>query len=209
MGGQLTDNAAALRMFFTDDIYLAGAEEELSSAEPVHAAVIAEAVVVQEPVAATVIAETAIVQEPVAEIPVVPAMLVAAAVKADFKYLGKNQKNVLIIVNDSENEVSSDRGKELLRNIVKAIQLTANDFALLNYSSYRGTGFPELTTFFSSKLVLIFGVTGPELGIAPHPLHTIIKEAAAQVVFAGNLDLLAADQNGKKTLWGSLKQLVI
>jgi len=191
MGEQLTDNAAALRMFFTEDIYLVGTE-------PLGLPVQTVPATNPEPARAP-------------EVAVIPAGLSPAPVivKTEFKYLGKNQKNVLIIVNDQQNEVSSDRGKELLRNIVKAIQLSASDFALVNYSAYKGAQFTEMTTFFSSKLVMIFGVQPSLLGLGDQPKNIIFMEAATQVVYADNLDLLAEDQLGKKTLWGSIKKLSI
>lgn len=192
MGEQLTDNAAALRMFFTEDIYLLGTEP-LSVSEK------------------TVPATDSLPAQATTEVAVLPeaASPVAVTAKTVFKYLGKNQKNVLIIVNDQQNEVSSDRGKELLRNIVKAIQLSANDFALVNYSAYEGVQFTEMTSFFSSKLVMIFGVQPSLLGLSDQPKHIIFMEAATQVVYSDNLDLLAEDQTGKKTLWGSIKKLSI
>ena len=191
MGEQLTDNAAALRMFFTEDIYLVGTEPLSLPVQTVPATN-------PEPARAP-------------EVAAIPAGLSPAPVtaKTEFKYLGKNQKNVLIIVNDQQNEVSSDRGKELLRNIVKAIQLSASDFALVNYSAYKGAQFTEMTTFFSSKLVMIFGVQPSLLGLGDQPKNIIFMEAATQVVYADNLDLLAEDQLGKKTLWGSIKKLSI
>jgi len=192
MGEQLTDNAAALRMFFTDDIYLVGTEPLNVPVQTVPATDSAPAQATPE----------------VAAMPAV-ASPVPVTAKTEFKYLGKNQKNVLIIVNDQQNEVSSDRGKELLRNIVKAIQLSANDFALVNYSAYEGAQFTEMTTFFSSKLVMIFGVQPSLLGLSDQPKNMIFMEAATQVVYADNLDLLAEDQVGKKTLWGSIKKLSI
>ena len=191
MGEQLTDNAAALRMFFTEDIYLVGTEPLSLPVQTVPATN-------PEPARAP---EVAAISAGLSPAPI--------TAKTEFKYLGKNQKNVLIIVNDQKNEVSSDRGKELLRNIVKAIQLSANDFALVNYSAYEGAQFTEMTTFFSSKLVMIFGVQPSLLGLSDQPKNMIFMEAATQVVYADNLDLLAEDQVGKKTLWGSIKKLSI
>ena len=176
MGVQLTDSAEALRLFFTEDIYLVNSDERVvPAAEPKITAIIAA------------VPET-----------VVPAV---------FKYLGKNQKNVLILVNDLVNDVSTERGRELLRNLVKALQLTANDFALLNYANHAKVTFEELHGFFSSRLVLAFGVSPVHLGLADLPLHMISLHGAAQLVFTGNLDQLAIDQEGKKILWGSLKQI--
>jgi len=175
MGDQLSNSADALRMFFTDDIYLVPEDKNR--------------------VAVTTV---------LAEKEVVPVMAPAVV---DFKYLGKNQKNVLILVKDSQNDVSSERGRELLRNIVKALQLTANDFALLNYAAYANTPFDSLHQFFSSKLVLAFGVQATELGLGDKLPNTLVLEQQIQMVFSQNLDLLAEDQQGKKSLWGSLKQI--
>jgi hypothetical protein len=183
MDGQLTTDAAALRLFFTDDIYLVNSEEQLPPVK-------------QEALNVT---PSAVIQAPS---DAVPAEIV-------FKYLGKNQKNVLILVNDGQYEVSTDAGKELLRNIVKAIQLSANDFALLNYSGYEQVKFPELAGFFSSRLVMAFGVTALQLGLPEHPKNVLVKQESTQFVFSDNLDLLVADQQGKKTLWTCLKQLTI
>lgn len=199
MGEQLTTSAEALRLFFTEDIYLVDSEDKiLSAAQPeLKSAPVIEVVIPvveqQIPVINAVVAE---VKTPVAEAVV-------------FKYLGKNQKNILILVNDAGNDVSTDKGKELLRNIVKALQLTANDFALLNYAAYANTGFEELKSFFNSKLIFAFGVTPLHLGLGEQPLNEIIMQGAAQLIFSANLDQLADDQTGKKILWGSLKKLSI
>jgi len=173
MGDQLTTSAAALRMFFTDDIYLVSGEE----------------------IRVSTLAVDSDEKERETAQPVV------------FKYLGKNQKNVLILVNDQHYDVSTERGRELLRNIVKALQLTANDFALLNYHPYQDQDFAALTGFFSSKLVMAFGVGPLQLGLPDYPANTIVMEGQVQLVFSKDLDLLSDNQNEKKALWGSMKKI--
>ncbi|MGY0040125.1 hypothetical protein [Pedobacter sp. NJ-S-72] len=207
MGEQLTTSAEALRLFFTEDIYLVNSDNKILSEIPAEAKstpvieIAIPVIEVEKPVVESLIS----VAIPVIE--VVEAASVARTVA--FKYLGKNLKNILILVNDDQNDVSTDRGKELLRNIVKALQLTANDFALLNYAAYRNTGFDELKIFFKSNLILSFGVTPLHLGMDSQPVNEIIMRDAAQLIFSANLDQLADDQTGKKTLWGSLKKLSI
>lgn len=220
MGEQLTTSAEALRLFFTEDIYLvnnddkiiAAAQPELKLApvpvleNPVHVA--ANAVhVTADPIVEVVVP---VIAQQVSEIKIAVAEVKTPAAEAVvFKYLGKNQKNILILVNDTVNEVSTDKGRELLRNIVKALQLTANDFALLNYAAYASTGFEEFRNFFKSNLVFAFGVTPLHLGLGEQPVNEIIMQGAAQLIFSGNLDQLADDQAGKKALWASLKKLSI
>jgi len=185
MGDQLTTSAAALRMFFTDDIYLVSGDEQVTVTS------LAE----QDTAAAVEAIATA----------VLPATPLAPA--ADYKYLGKNQKNVLILVKDGQHDVSTERGRELLRNIVKALQLTANDFALLNYHHYDNQQLAALTGFFSSKLVMAFGVGPQQLGLSAHPDNTLVMDGKIQLVFSKNLDMLADNQAEKKVLWGSLKKI--
>lgn len=243
MGVQLMDNAAALRMFFTDDIYLVG-EDIIAAPEAVDTPAVTETAAGGElvvpppsvviPVAPVVSAMPVIQETPaIPELPVIPVVPVVAespvhaAVVSDgpivaspiipaavlpspvFKYVGKNQKHVLILVNDMDNEVSTERGRELLRNIVKAIQLSASDFALVNYSAYQTAQFAEFNSFFSCRLVLAFGIAPLQIGLGDYPQHQLVMEGNVQMVFSENLDLLAVDQNGKKTLWGSLKKLSI
>ncbi|MET1057004.1 MAG: hypothetical protein ABWY16_16960 [Pedobacter sp.] len=198
MAEQLTTSAEALRLFFTDDIYLVRTEE-ISVAVAASPAVSDAAVSTPQPASVPVSAPV---------IPVAPMPVIAPASEIVFKYLGKNQKNVLILVNDGENDVSSEGGRELLRNLVKAMQLTANDFALLNYFSYSHVQFEELSRFFSSKLVLGFGVSPAQLGLPDQPQHSVGSHGNTQLVFTGRLDLLARDQDGKKKLWSSLKQFI-
>ncbi|QNK62385.1 hypothetical protein H7F33_17860 [Pedobacter sp. PAMC26386] len=189
MGEQLTTSAEALRLFFTEDIYLVNNDNKILPDVPSD---IRPAPVV------------------LASVPVIEAVVAVDVVEpVVFKYLGKNQKNILILVNDGQNEVSTDKGKELLRNIVKALQLTANDFALLNYATYRNTSLDTLKSHFNSKLIFAFGVTPSHLGMGEQSVNEIIMYGGAQLIFSGNLDQLADDQTGKKTLWGSLKKLSI
>lgn len=200
MGDQITTSAEALRLFFTEDIYMVSNDEQVSQLPQYDAGAVAV-----PPIKTVVQAEDKTVAIPAIEIPIQK----EAVVPVVFKYLGKNQKNVLILVNDQQNEVSTERGRELLRNLVKAIQLTANDFALLNYAAYAETQFEALEKFFSSKLVMAFGVTPSQLGLADLSKNSLHIQGGIQLVFSGNLDELAEDQQGKKTLWGSLKQLSI
>ncbi|MGF1922884.1 MAG: hypothetical protein ACQUHE_01800 [Bacteroidia bacterium] len=167
MNNQLTSNAEALALFFTEDIYLVSSS----------------------------IQEEGEVN------------LGVQKQKADFKFLGKNQKNILILVNDSENEVSTLPGRELLRKLVKAIDLTANDFALVNYSAYSSNTYRDFREFFNCKLTLAFGVEPAALELPHQTYHQLAVYEGDTVLFAKNLHDLDSDLNSKKMLWASLQQL--
>lgn len=170
MPSQLTTDDQALRLFFTEDLYL-----------------------VTEPG----IQETPAITKDEALIDAGP----------EYRSLGNNKRNILILVNDAENEVSDEAGKELLRKIVKSVNLTANDFALLNYSGYKHTSLEKLKSHFASVIVFAFGVSAAELGLNTQPENTIVTHEGTRLIFSAELKKLEADANAKKLLWSCLKQL--
>jgi len=126
-----------------------------------------------------------------------------------FQYVGENARRILILVNDASHKVSTEAGTLLLRNIVKAIGLGGNDFALLNYAVCDAPDFDALARFFSPKLVFLFGVAPVELGLKEYPLETYVQERGIQLVYTRNLVELASDNEAKKALWAVLKRLEI
>lgn len=181
---QLTTDERALRLFFTDDIYLVKEPDALQHAKLQEETSLAGKVMVQE--SGPVVLETTV---------------------PEFKFLGNNKRSILILVNDHENDVSDEKGRELLRKIVKSVNLTADDFALLNYSGYPNVSFNQLQARFSSVIVFAFGVSPKHLGLNDHPENIMVTEGAVKLIFSAELRKLEEDQNSKKVLWGSLKQL--
>jgi hypothetical protein len=192
MAEQLTSNNEALRLFFTDDVYLIANEEiKVSETAPVDSLPTPPQSIKDE--AVSVPAEAQPVKKQ----------------KRDFNHLGKNAKNILILVSDPVNQVSTEEGRELLRKIVKAIDLSAADFALVNCSAYADAGFEELQSYFKPRLLLSFGVLPETLGLAAQPQNSVVRHEDITLVFSSELQALSEDMSGKKALWGSLKQLNI
>ncbi|WP_343531747.1 hypothetical protein [Pedobacter sp.] len=188
---QLITNAEALRLFFTDDVYLAG-DMTMMENQPVDTPKEAQAY-----------------EQPIAELPKLEEPAPSYGEVFDFKYLGKNEKKILILVNDTENPVSTPQGTELLRKLVLSINLKNADFALVNYSAYTTAKFEHLSAFFSCKFLLSFGVSPIALGLAEHQLHQLHVLQNINMIFTHNLHSLDADMASKKTLWGTLKNLNI
>jgi hypothetical protein len=199
MTNQLTTNADALRLFFTEDVYLVKNEAEMAldpiaaqkSDQPISE--VKTAINVEEITALNVPINEEKVKEPK---------------KAwNFEYLGKNQKNILILVNDTVNKVSSAQGNLLLRKLVDAIGLANSDFALVNHAHYSESRFDDLNEFFNCQLLLAFGVDAEVLGLSDFALHQIHNLGDIKLIFTTNLHDLDSDQTSKKILWSTLKQL--
>ena len=197
---QLISNDEALRLFFNDDIYLVHeikpAAEVVAdtSAAPKEQLPQSTAVPAPDTLAIHIPAEVA---EP---LPKYQAPL-------NFKHLGKNEKAILILVNDLQNPVSTPQGTELLRKLVLSINLKNADFALVNYAGYTEANFEQLKSFFKCKLLLSFGVSAVELGLAENSLHQLHISDGVKMIFTHNLHDLDADTTSKKALWGTLKNL--
>jgi hypothetical protein len=202
MFNQLTNNAEALRLFFTEDIYLVQNGEQATFVAP-HEEV--SYLMSQEIIAPkikdlpneTTPSFKAMVEEPKPTF----------KKEWNFKFLGKLEKGILILVNDKNNKVSSAQGNTLLRNLVDAIGLKNGDFAVVNYANYLGASYEDLYVFFKSNLVLSFGVDFKELALANQPLHQLFKIDDTKLIFTSNLDDLDGDKESKKVLWIALQQL--
>lgn len=181
MSGQLTTHRDTLRLFFTDDIYLVSEPFPLSA------------------VAAREINESSNIQPEETKDNVIQ--------YKTFDHLGKNQKNILILVNDPSHKVSTEKGSELLRNIVRAINLSANDFSVVNYAQYPGASYTQFKSFFSPKLAFCFGVSAADLQLNEQTYNEIHNLENGRIIFCSKLDQLADDQQSKKLLWESLKKL--
>lgn len=270
MSDQITNNPEALRLFFTEDIFLVDApqsshegfnEVNESSIEPgkmgqdklINAPeTFTTSETFTEPVPAAVSASASVSIHPAVSIPAIDvnqrikppvnpeSIPVAVSIPAidlnqhikppvisesmdavhvdaggqqhspaeqPFSYVGANERNILILVNDDRHPVSTLQGRELLGNILKAINLNRNDCALVNYASCNGATFAQFNDFFKPQYVFAFGVSPAQLGIPAAAYNSIVSQGESKLIFSSNLDALSNDAATKKLLWGSLKQI--
>ena len=216
MENQLTNNANALRLFFTDEVFLVKDESveilPLRSAEPIFVAETVAVAAAKESVLNTEVTQIPGIKTPempkvYPQAPEITHVVAEPAAEKTFKFLGGNKKSVLILVNDEANDVSTEQGRELLRKIVKAVDLGTPDFAIVNYSKYQGTGFAELYQFFKPVTMLSFGVEIAHLKLNLTWQNEIITHGPTRIIFAPNLHHLDSDLTAKKLLWGNLQKI--
>ena len=216
MENQVTNNANALRLFFTEEVFLVKDENvEIShhvAAEPVLEQIsssIKPDINVDSPLINPGISlpnNIEILKNKPESVEILP-NIADSTMEKSFKFLGGNKKSVLILVNDHTNDVSTEQGKELLRKIVKAVDLGTADFALVNYATYPGTTFASFYQFFKPLIMLSFGVEIADLELNYEWQNEIITYETTRIIFAPNLHLLDSDLNAKKLLWGNLQKI--
>lgn len=123
-------------------------------------------------------------------------------------YLGKNLKQILIIVNDSEAVHLNDTDTALLTGILNACKLNFNDVALLNIAQYNDIDFSELQNNFNPKVMIAFGINLKSIAIENHYDHYIIsKLKTITFLYASSLTQIGKNVEEKKQLWNCLKSI--
>ncbi len=123
--------------------------------------------------------------------------------------LGKNQKNILFLVNEPEQKFLPDAEMELLSNLVIACKLSMADIALVNYH-YNHYPYNEFNDYFQPKTILLFGISTAEIDLPfTIPFFQIQQFQQQKFLTAPALGDFLANKNLKKDLWISLQKLFL
>ncbi len=131
-----------------------------------------------------------------------------SAGKNELLFLGKNQKNILLIVNEADAMYLPDADLNFLIDILGACKLTLSDTALINYNKNSGINYTNLMEKFKPEIILFFGIE-PTLLDFPlqFPHYQVQSYNKQQYLSAPALHELAADKQKKLQLWACLKKL--
>lgn len=122
------------------------------------------------------------------------------------KFLGKNAKNILIIVDEKEHAFLGDDELSFLMNILNACAVSMQDVALVNASNNDDVLYENLNTQFEPSKIMFLG-TEPQLLNFPVqiPQYKIQAYNNQQYLCAPSLQKLSSDKEEKKKLWLVLK----
>jgi hypothetical protein len=133
---------------------------------------------------------------------------VAAPVASIWKYLGNNQQNVLIIVNTAAAVHLPDGELSFLTGILTACKLSVADVAILNLHNYPTAVCKELTTHFTSKNVILFGIEPAAFGLPmSFPKYQVQAFTGISYLYAPTLSELENNKAEKMKLWTCLKKM--
>ena len=124
------------------------------------------------------------------------------------KYLGKNEKYILLLVNRETHAFLDDEALNFLMSILNACKLSMQDVALVNVHNDENAIFEKLNNQFN-PINIVFFDTAPHLLNFPIkiPLYKIQKYNNQQYLCAASLASLSQNKEEKKQLWGCLKDM--
>lgn len=119
-------------------------------------------------------------------------------------YFGKNEKGILIMVNDPGNDLLNQSDLDLLMKIVESgLRYSKNDFALINSSKYP---MDQILDEIEHEYLIAFGIDDPALP-NKSDLYKIQEKDGKKTLFSEALSVLSKDQTKKMQLWKALKTM--
>lgn len=126
----------------------------------------------------------------------------------ELNYLGKNEKNILLIVDEESAVFLPDDSLTFLIEILSACKLSLSDTALINVFEKKEIKYKLLNENFKPDIILFFGIEPAALEFPlQFPRYQIQKYINQIYLSAPSLDELAADIEKKRQLWVCLKKI--
>jgi hypothetical protein len=123
------------------------------------------------------------------------------------KYLGENQKNIALLIQNESEAYLNEELFNLLANILNACKLGMQDVALINTSHYPGLTLADYKEAVAAKQCIIFAIPPASLGLPPMQTYLLETHSQVPVLYSDHLQQIATDKQLKGRLWQGLKQL--
>lgn len=126
----------------------------------------------------------------------------------NLNFLGKNAKQILIVVNDKESIHLNDTDTSLLTGILNACKLNFNDVALVNLAQQNELIFSVLEDNFKPAVMIAFGVNLKSIAIDnEYDYYVVNKIKTMTFLSASSLSQIGKNVEEKKQLWNCLKSI--
>lgn len=127
------------------------------------------------------------------------------------KYLGKNKKKIVVIVNDPDAPIINEPDLAFLTNVLKACSLGADDIAIINTND-QYISFSAIKEQMDAEKILLFDVEPSSINLPfSIPFFQVQQYAGSTILSAPAFGILNQPMEQsrllKSQLWVSLKQL--
>ncbi len=137
-------------------------------------------------------------QPPIVEKPAGPAL----------KFLGNNQKNILVVVNHDEAVHLPDEDLSFLTKLLAASKLSLDDVAVINKKNYPGETSKQILHDFNSKIVFLFGIDPVSFGMPVNfPAYQVQLVGQVTFLFTPAISEQRDDKLLKSKLWISFRNI--
>ncbi len=124
-------------------------------------------------------------------------------------WLGKNKKNIVILLKDKDNKFISEANLSFLLNILNACKLTPDDIAVVNIANTK-VKLEQISDTLQPEALLLFDTKPAELDIDVKPLlYTVMYPKGFKLLYSASLDNLNGNNPEQKIekgkLWNALK----
>lgn len=128
-------------------------------------------------------------------------------VKEPVPFLGRNEKNILILVNQKEAACLPAKELDFLTTVLSACGLTLSHVAIVNRAGSERAAFADLQTQLSPKKVLLLDVNPEEMDLPASELFSVRTHQEIEFVAAPPLHEIEKTKQAKSKFWIALKQL--
>lgn len=126
----------------------------------------------------------------------------------EWKYLGKNEKNILIIVNYPETMNLPDEQLNFLTSMLSACKIGITDVAIVNMKNYNGASYKYFVDHFKSKIIFLYGIEPLTVDLPlSFPHFQVQSFANSKFLYTPSLDELEKDKVLKSKLWVCLRRI--
>lgn len=125
-----------------------------------------------------------------------------------WKYLGNNLKNILILVHNAEAVHLPDNELSFLTSILVACKLSVADVAIINRQLYPTVGYDVFTTNLQVKTMLLFGISPLAIDLPLNfPAYQVQHFNGVNYIHGPALTDIEKNKEQKMQLWNSLKRV--
>jgi predicted regulator of Ras-like GTPase activity (Roadblock/LC7/MglB family) len=132
---------------------------------------------------------------------------ISASQTKPLKYLGNNQKHIIVIVSHDSVPFLPDGELNFLSNVLAACKLSIADIAIVNNSNIKESDLQTMINTEANK-VLLFGIEPLAIGLPINfPAFQLQPFNSRTYLYAPELSQIESDKGLKARLWTSLKTM--